>query len=184
MGQASPLLLAGWANFYVIVGSAAGAMTGLQFVVMSLITGLRQPGSMQDIRAFGTPTVVHFCTTLVVSAIMTAPWPSLSYVDVCLGVCGTVGLVYSTRIFWHARKAEYNPDAEDWVWYVAVPCLAHGALIGTAIYFPTHLVWTLFAVGAIALLFLFVGIRNAWDTVTYISVKHLERVNNEGSGKS
>jgi hypothetical protein len=29
--------LAGWQNFYVIVGSSAGALIGLQFVVMTLI---------------------------------------------------------------------------------------------------------------------------------------------------
>ena len=30
--------LAAWQNFYVIVGSSAGALIGLQFVVMSLIS--------------------------------------------------------------------------------------------------------------------------------------------------
>jgi hypothetical protein len=30
-------LLGRWENFYVIVGSAAGALTGLQFVVIALI---------------------------------------------------------------------------------------------------------------------------------------------------
>jgi hypothetical protein len=29
--------LTGWENFYVIVGSAAGALIGLQFVVVTLI---------------------------------------------------------------------------------------------------------------------------------------------------
>ena len=29
--------LSGWENFYVIVGSSAGALIGLQFVVMTLI---------------------------------------------------------------------------------------------------------------------------------------------------
>ena len=32
--------LAAWQNFYVIVGSSAGALIGLQFVVMSLITSM------------------------------------------------------------------------------------------------------------------------------------------------
>jgi len=30
-------LLSGWENFYVIVGSSAGALIGLQFVVVTLI---------------------------------------------------------------------------------------------------------------------------------------------------
>ena len=31
----------GWDNFYVIVGSSAGALIGLQFVVMTLLSDLR-----------------------------------------------------------------------------------------------------------------------------------------------
>ena len=31
--------LDGWENFYVIVGSSAGALIGLQFVVLTLIAG-------------------------------------------------------------------------------------------------------------------------------------------------
>jgi len=37
MEQATLLPLAGWANFYVIIGSSGGALTGLQFVVMTLV---------------------------------------------------------------------------------------------------------------------------------------------------
>ena len=37
--------LAGWANFYVIVGSSAGALIGLQFVVMTLILDPATAGS-------------------------------------------------------------------------------------------------------------------------------------------
>jgi hypothetical protein len=36
--------LGGWGNFYVIVGSSAGALIGLQFVVMTLIANMRWPG--------------------------------------------------------------------------------------------------------------------------------------------
>ena len=32
--------LSGWENFYVIVGSSAGALIGLQFVVITLIADM------------------------------------------------------------------------------------------------------------------------------------------------
>ena len=35
--------LRNWQNFYEIVGSSAGALTGLQFVVITLITQTRPP---------------------------------------------------------------------------------------------------------------------------------------------
>src|SRR5690349_9031512 len=67
-------LLTRWENFYVIVGSSAGALTGLQFVVIALIAEAETSSSMLEVRAFGTPTVVHFCASLLISAILSAPW--------------------------------------------------------------------------------------------------------------
>ena len=71
-------LLAVWESFYVIVGSAGGALTGLQFVVIALIAESRKQSTGREVAAFGTPTVVHFCTVLLVAAIVSAPWRALS----------------------------------------------------------------------------------------------------------
>ena len=60
---ASPL--GAWESFYVIVGSSAAALTGLQFVVMALVAESRQQASSGTISAFGTPTIVHFCAALL-----------------------------------------------------------------------------------------------------------------------
>ena len=70
--------LTAWQNFYVIIGSSAAALTGLQFVVIVLGAGTNWIPSLPATRAFGTPTVVHFCAVLLVSAILTAPWQALS----------------------------------------------------------------------------------------------------------
>ena len=52
--------LAEWQNFYVIVGSSAGALIGLQFVVMALVADMpRTPVQAQAGRAFATPTIVY-----------------------------------------------------------------------------------------------------------------------------
>lgn len=37
--------LAGWENFYVIVGSSAGALIGLQFMVITLIADMPMRGA-------------------------------------------------------------------------------------------------------------------------------------------
>jgi hypothetical protein len=37
----------------------------------------------------------------------------------------------------------------------------------------------LFAIAAVALLLLFLGIHNAWDSVTYIAMEHSKRTNKE-----
>ena len=65
--------LYGWDNFYVIVGSAAGALIGLQFVVLTLIAN-RPPLRAADAgAAFATPTVVHFGVVLFLAAIVCVP---------------------------------------------------------------------------------------------------------------
>ena len=52
-----PEILRGWESFYVIVGSSAGALIGLQFVVITLIAERRDHLDTGTISAFGTPTV-------------------------------------------------------------------------------------------------------------------------------
>ena len=78
MGGTAPFTPQAWESFYVIVGSSAGALTGLQFVVLTLITeaGMIR-GTGETLAAFGSPNVVHFCAALLVSAILSAPWGGL-----------------------------------------------------------------------------------------------------------
>src|SRR5439155_21823545 len=68
--------LATWQNFYVITGSAAATLTGLMFVVISLIVGTRARGSSVwgGIAAFCMQTVVHFCAALLITALFRVPW--------------------------------------------------------------------------------------------------------------
>src|SRR2546423_6178588 len=80
-----------WENFYVIVGSSAAALTGLQFVVVVLGAEARSIGP--EVGAFGTPTVVHFCATLLISAILSVPWRAGSNARLALGAVGVAGSV-------------------------------------------------------------------------------------------
>ena len=171
MEHATHALLAGWANFYVIVGSSAGALTGLQFVVMTLIAEAQVESTMHEIRAFGTPTVVHFCAALLISAIMNMPWRALPNLGFCLAGCAVAGIAYAIATIWHARKAAYTPDAEDWVWYAALPLIAYASLLTAGILLWWRPEASLFMTAATTLLLLFVAIHNAWDTVTYITMQ-------------
>src|SRR5947207_12034811 len=88
-------LQSGWENFYVIVGSSAGALIGLQFVVLTLIAGMPiTRGDAQAGDAFTTPTVVHFGTVLLLSAVVSAPWDGIAAVAVLWGLVGLGGVVY------------------------------------------------------------------------------------------
>jgi hypothetical protein len=165
----SPLVA--WESFYVIVGSSGAALTGLQFVVIALIADVRAAATARQIDAFGTPTIVHFCAVLLVSAILSAPWVGLSRVGLALGACGTAGVVYGVIVIRRARRQTgYKPVLEDWLWHAVLPLIAYALLLIAAVSIRSYPQRALFVVGAVALMLLFIGIHNAWDTVTYIAV--------------
>jgi hypothetical protein len=122
-----------WESFYVIVGSSAAALTGLQFVV--------------------------------------------------IGACGCLGVVYAVMVVQRARsQIDYQPVLEDWLFHAVLPMIAYAALLAAALTLGRYTAASLFVVGAVALLLLFVGIYNAWDTVTFIALNHLKRP--EGTEKT
>lgn len=69
--------LAKWDSFYVIVGSAAGALIGLQFVVITLIAERPMAGAAEAGAAFSSPTVAHFGAALFLSLLLHAPWATI-----------------------------------------------------------------------------------------------------------
>jgi hypothetical protein len=168
--------LSRWENFYVIVGSSAGALTGLQFVVMTLISENRVTSSMTQIRAFGSPTMVHFCVALLISAIVCMPWPTLSGPAYALGATGLGGVIYSLSAIRHTKRQKgYRPELSDWIWYMWLPLSIYLALALSAVPLQRNPAVSLFVVAAVALALLFIGIHNAWDTVTYIAVTHVSK---------
>jgi hypothetical protein len=174
MEASTTLPFAAWEAFYVIVGSSAAALTGLQFVVIALVAESQARTSHPTIAAFGTPTVVHFCAVLLIAAILSTPWGSLAGAGIGLGACGAAGVSYGALVFRRARRQDtYQPVFEDWLWHTILPAIGYATLVATAVLLAQHPRPALLGVGAAALLLLFVGIHNAWDTVTYIALNHL-----------
>ncbi len=175
--------LAGWQNFYVIVGSSAGALIGLQFVVMALIADLpRGPGTAQAGQAFATPTIVHFSSVLLLSAALCAPWHGMGGAAALWGLQGLSGSVYEIIV---ARRMQsqtaYRPVFEDWLFHAVLPMTAYTTLVASAIAARTYTRGALFGVGATLLLLLFVGIHNTWDALTYhVFVQRLGSAKGEG----
>jgi hypothetical protein len=161
--------LAEWNSFYVIVGSSAGALIGLQFVVIALIANLPiARGASQAGAAFTTPSVVHFGVVLLLSAVASAPWHGIAAVAALWGLTGLGGVVYAALVARRLRtQTVYQPVFEDWLFHVLLPIAAYAMLVGSAYAAHSHAQPALFMVGAAALLLLFIGIHNAWDTVTY-----------------
>jgi len=185
MEEVSRLPLAAWETFYVIIGSSGAALTGLQFVVIALVAESRRKSTFKEIDAFGTPTIVHFCAVLLVSAILSAPWRGLLPVSIALAVCGLVGVLYGLIVLKRARRQSgYKPVFEDWLFHVVLPLIAYALLVVAGIFLRSYPRRVLFVVAASALLLLFTGIHNAWDTVTYIAVEHLQKGKQPGESET
>jgi len=157
-----------WESFYVIVGAAAGALIGLQFVVLTLIAENPPPRAAEAGASFVTPTIVHFSAVLLLSAGLRAPWQAMTSAAAFWGVVGLCGSAYSVIVARRMRaQGAYQPDAEDWVYFGFLPVAAYAMLPLSALAASSHAHEAAFGVAAAVLLLLFIGIRNAWDGIAY-----------------
>ena len=160
--------LTAWDSFYVIVGSASGGLVGLQFVVMTLIAEKPPVRAPEAGSAFATPTVIHFSSVLLLAALLRAPWGTILPAAALCSLLGIAGVSYSLVVARRMRSYNYyRPVFEDWLFHVLLPLAAYTMLALCALGAPLHARVALFGVGAAALLLLFSGIHNAWDTVAY-----------------
>ena len=144
------------------------------FVVITLVAGVRSRPSDSGVSAFNSPTVVHFAISLLVAAILSAPWTALA--QTCrrsrprrsrrAGLC-------RHRLAPLAAGRAYQPVFEDWLGHAIVPFAAYVTLFVAAILLPSDTTPALFLVGAVTVLLVFNGIHNAWDIVTYIALRFL-----------
>ena len=175
MIQGSELpFLSNWQNFYMLIGTAAATLTGLMFVATTLLAGLdtHEPIANAGIAAYNTPTVVQFCTVLLLAGMLSAPWQAFSTIGILLELMGLGMVIYSIIVLRRMRRVpHYQSTLEDWVWYMALPLLANIMLIVAAIMLLENPALALYLIGSAMMMLLLIGIRNAWDNVTFLAVK-------------
>jgi|ERR1035437_8554806 hypothetical protein len=178
--------LSGWQNFYVIVGSSAGALIGLQFVLITLIANIPVgDGGEQAGHAFATPTIVHFGAVLLLAGVMSAPWPAILPAVIAWGILGFGGLGYAAIVARRMRaQTASRPEFEDLLFHILLPLVAYGTLAASACAAYSHLRGALFGIGASALPLLCIGIHNAWDAATYhVFVVKPKKQKKQGGGE-
>jgi hypothetical protein len=163
-----------WESFYVIVGAAAGALIGLQFVVMTLVAERPPLRAAEAGATFTTPTIVHFSASLLLSALMRVPWHAAVIAALFLGAVGVCGIAYGLIVARRmGKQIAYKPDFEDWLCFALLPIAGYVLLVVSAVALPFHLPEAPFGIGAATLLLLFVGIHNAWDGAAYLVYANL-----------
>src|SRR5258707_14792279 len=122
-----------WDSFYVIVGSAAGALIGLQFVVLTLVAERPPLRAAEAGAAFATPTIVHFGTALLLSAVLRAPWQAVTPVAALWSLVGFAGAAYTCILTRRMRRqTTYRPVFEDWFFHLLLPLPSYAIIALTS----------------------------------------------------
>jgi hypothetical protein len=120
-------------------------------------------------RAFATPTIVYFSAVLLTAGLLNIPHHTLSSLTAVLIAVGSSGLGYVGWVARHMRRQDaYAPDGGDWAWFIALPAAAFVATIVAGALVFTAPGFALVVTGSAAMLLLFVGVHNAWDSAVYM----------------
>ena len=167
-------MLAGWHEFYALLGTAAAALVALLFVAVSIGTSVLTPDpeSRRNTSTYLSPVVFHYANLLFLSLIALIPTQSWESFAVVIGVAGAGSVIYSIVIAVRVHRNAMS-DLADRLCYGAIPalCYAMGPVAGLLLLEEKPAGLNLLA-GA-ALLLLVINIRNAWDLMISLA----QRVN-------
>jgi hypothetical protein len=139
--------------------------------VMALVAEKPPLRAVEAGAAFATPTIVHFSSVLLLSALVRVPWQTATSAAVALGLVGLAGFAYSVIVARRVRRqGSYQPGFEDWLCHAAVPLAAYAVLVLSALAAPSRMSDALLGVAAVALVLLFTAIHNAWDAIAYYAL--------------
>ncbi len=162
-----------WESFYFMIGSAAAGLIGLLFVVETLTSSYDRSIALKGAKLYLTPTVLHFSIVFTVSAVSVAPGLSTHVGAVLIGGAALVGLSSAVRASIGLRGGipgvEEPPHWSDFWLYGVAPTVFYLPLVGAAAGIWVQAAWAPFAAAAALLAILLLGIRHAWDLVTWMA---------------
>jgi F0F1-type ATP synthase assembly protein I len=152
--------MADWGNFYTLLGTVAGTLIGLLFVVITFSSDRKIEGDEHRVRFFVTPLLVYFATLLLLSLALAAPIED-RFRALTLGILGCAGLAYVTNLAMTSRRRNDVQDHEV-VWDVVLPITAYIliAVAATAWALSATFADAIAAIAAVVLLI--AAIRKSW----------------------
>ena len=159
-----------WQDFYMLLGGASATLMGLMFVAASLGTSLINDDDDPRVRTFITPTIIYFSLVLLLSALMTVPVQTQKALVAEFAAAGLIGAGYSfshlPRLRRFYRDEGLGPGI--WMWNLALPLCAAFSLLGAALGLSRSLSEGLTAAAIGVIIFVMVGIRDAWSATLYL----------------
>jgi hypothetical protein len=163
--------LAGWHEFYSLLGTASATLVGLLFVAATVCSGVFSSNRRAPLRVFMSASVVHFSGILAVCLIVLAPLQSWLQFGLLVLACGIFGLVYSGLI-WRDTVRDSRLiaaiDLEDRIWYLLIPVVGYLMEAATGVALALRLDPGCTAVAVAVGVLMVAGIHNAWDITIWI----------------
>jgi hypothetical protein len=160
--------LEAWANFFLVISTAATTLVGLLFVVITLAADRLPASETRRIRHYLTPTVVCFGSVLLLSGLLTIPTHSRLSIALCCAVLGFSGMAYALSLLRGLRDDRFLDRTDVWK-YAVLPAAAYGLLVaggGTLYAASSSAGLTLIAVAMLGLIAL--ALRNSWSIAVSI----------------
>jgi hypothetical protein len=165
-------LLRDWHDFYTLAGAASATLVGLIFVGASIGSSIFNEEHRVPIRAFLTPTVVHFAVVLFTCLLVTIPSESWRTLGGLLGAEGIAGLVYCARLLMEIIvRHRFGVDLIDRLFYATIPFLGYLLISASAGLLVIHSSASVNLIAAGLLTLLVAAIRNAWDMTLWIVIR-------------
>jgi hypothetical protein len=156
----------------MLIGTASATLVGLMFVAASIGSSVFRQKDLSPLRAFLTPTVVHFVAILFGCLLFAMPGHSWLSLGGLLGAGALAGLIYCggvlARIFGEHRA---KIDWEDRIFYGLLPGLGYLLLLISAAMELTHSTASAVVVAAAFMILLTTGLRNAWDMTVWMVLR-------------
>ncbi len=162
----------GWENYFQMLGAASAGLIGLLFVVVTLTAGFETSNAQRGQVLYMTPTGLNFASVLTISALALAPGLSPAGMAISFGAVALFGLgnaIRSSIGIAKPRDVTERPHWSDFWCYGAAPVVIYLGLGAAAIGLAMHAAWAPYVAAGLLLFQLLLGIRNAWDLVTWIA---------------
>jgi hypothetical protein len=162
----------------------SAGLAGLTFVVIALSAESKRV-NFRGLRAYVTPTVVHFGAVLALAAYLSMPHQNQMSLSVAFGAAGFAGLLYVIQTAVGIRRiaSDYVPVHEDWIWNVLLPAIVYAALFAAGFFIWSRPAQCMYVVAAVSVLLMFIGIHNAWDVAVWNSVRRQDDVRRADESK-
>lgn len=169
-------ILRPWHDLLMLIGTASATLVGLLFVAASVGWQVFTPERQNGLRAFLSPSVVHFTSVLTACIIALAPLPGWRATGLLVAADGLAGAAYAIAVWRRmiVHRLTALIDREDFAWYALLPALGHAGLLGAGAVLALGRPEGCLVLALAMVMLLLAGIRNAWDMTVWVVLQRRE----------